>query len=75
LILVFVSSSMILVNSLPGLLQPLARNQPLTQVCNAVRGLVQGDAGAALVAGQNRALRDHVVDLVRADHARVRAAS
>jgi ABC-2 type transport system permease protein/oleandomycin transport system permease protein len=50
-ILVFVSSSVILVDSLPGWLQPFARNQPLSQVCNAVRGLVQGDAGAALSPG------------------------
>jgi len=50
-ILVFISSSVILVDNLPGWLQPFARNQPLTQVCNAVRGLVQGDAGAALSPG------------------------
>jgi len=50
-ILVFVSSSVILVDTMPGWLQPFARNQPLTQVCNAVRGLVQGDAGAALSPG------------------------
>jgi ABC-2 type transport system permease protein/oleandomycin transport system permease protein len=48
-ILVFVSSSIILVDTLPGWLQPIARNQPLTQVCNAMRGLMQGDAGSALV--------------------------
>jgi ABC-2 type transport system permease protein/oleandomycin transport system permease protein len=48
-IMVFVSSSIILVDTLPGWLQPIARNQPLTQVCNAMRGLMQGDAGAALV--------------------------
>jgi ABC transporter DrrB family efflux protein len=47
-ILVFVSSSVIVVDTLPGWLQPFARNQPLSQVCNAVRGLVEGDAGAAL---------------------------
>jgi len=47
-VLVFVSSSVILVDTLPGWLQPFARNQPLTLVCNAVRGLVEGDAGAAL---------------------------
>jgi ABC-2 type transport system permease protein/oleandomycin transport system permease protein len=50
-ILVFVSSSVILVDNLPGWLQPFARNQPLTQVVNAVRGLVEGDAGAALSPG------------------------
>jgi ABC-2 type transport system permease protein/oleandomycin transport system permease protein len=50
-ILVFVSSSVILVDTLPDWLQPFARNQPLTLVCNAVRGLVQGDAGAALSPG------------------------
>jgi ABC-2 type transport system permease protein/oleandomycin transport system permease protein len=48
-ILVFVSSSVILVDTLPGWLQPIARNQPLSQVCNAMRGLMDGSAGAALV--------------------------
>jgi ABC-2 type transport system permease protein/oleandomycin transport system permease protein len=48
-IMVFVSSSVILVDTLPGWLQPIARNQPLTQVCNAMRGLMDGGAGAALV--------------------------
>jgi ABC transporter DrrB family efflux protein len=48
-ILVFVSSSIIDVNTLPGWLQPFARNQPLSQVCNAMRGLMDGSAGAALV--------------------------
>jgi ABC transporter DrrB family efflux protein len=47
-ILVFVSSSIIDVNTLPGWLQPFARNQPLSQVCNAMRGLMDGSAGAAL---------------------------
>jgi ABC-2 type transport system permease protein/oleandomycin transport system permease protein len=47
-ILVFVSSSIIDVNTLPGWLQPFARNQPLSQVCNAMRGLIDGSAGAAL---------------------------
>jgi ABC transporter DrrB family efflux protein len=47
-ILVFVSSSIIDVNTLPGWLQPFARNQPLSQVCNALRGLIDGSAGAAL---------------------------
>jgi ABC-2 type transport system permease protein/oleandomycin transport system permease protein len=48
-IMVFVSSSVILVDTLPGWLQPIARNQPLTQVCNAMRGLMDGSAGSALV--------------------------
>jgi ABC-2 type transport system permease protein/oleandomycin transport system permease protein len=48
-IMVFVSSSIIQVDTLPGWLQPIARNQPLTQVCNAMRGLMDGSAGAALV--------------------------
>jgi ABC-2 type transport system permease protein/oleandomycin transport system permease protein len=48
-ILVFLSSAIINVNTLPGWLQPFARNQPLTQVCNAMRGLMDGSAGAALV--------------------------
>jgi ABC-2 type transport system permease protein len=49
-ILVFVSSSVIYTNTLPGWLQAFANNQPLTIVCNAVRSLVQGEAGEALVA-------------------------
>ena len=48
-IMVFVSSSVILVDTLPGWLQPIARNQPLSQVCNAMRGLMDGSSGAALV--------------------------
>ncbi len=48
-IMVFVSSSVILVDTLPGWLQPIARNQPLSQVCNAMRGLMDGSTGAALV--------------------------
>jgi ABC-2 type transport system permease protein/oleandomycin transport system permease protein len=44
-ILVFVSSSVIVVDTLPGWLQPFARNQPLSQVCNAMRGLMGGSAG------------------------------
>jgi ABC transporter DrrB family efflux protein len=48
-IMVFVSSSVILVDTLPGWLQPIARNQPLSQVCNAMRGLMDGGAGAAPV--------------------------
>ena len=48
-ILVFVSSSVIVTDTLPGWLQVFANNQPLTIVCNATRSLMQGDAGAALV--------------------------
>jgi ABC-2 type transport system permease protein len=48
-VLVFISSCLILVDTLPGWLQPFARNQPLSQVANAVRGLIDGGAGAALV--------------------------
>jgi ABC-2 type transport system permease protein/oleandomycin transport system permease protein len=50
-ILVFVSTSIILVDTLPGWLQPFARNQPLSQVCNAMRGLMGGSAGEALTSG------------------------
>jgi hypothetical protein len=46
---VFVSSSVIVTDTLPGWLQVFANNQPLTIVCNATRSLMQGDAGAALV--------------------------
>ena len=48
-ILVFVSSAVIQVDTLPGWLQPFARNQPLSQVVNAMRGLMDGSAGAAIV--------------------------
>jgi len=50
-ILVFISSAIIQVDTLPGWLQPFARNQPLSQVCDAMRGLMDGSAGAALTAG------------------------
>jgi ABC-type multidrug transport system permease subunit len=49
-ILVFVSSSVILPSTLPSWLQGFAENQPLSQVVNAMRGLMQGDAGEALLA-------------------------
>jgi len=48
-ILVFVSSSVIRPATLPGWLQPFARNQPLSQVVDAMRGLMQGSAGSRLV--------------------------
>jgi ABC-2 type transport system permease protein/oleandomycin transport system permease protein len=48
-ILVFVSSSVILVDTLPSWLQSFAANQPLSQVVNAMRGLMDGQAAAALV--------------------------
>jgi ABC transporter DrrB family efflux protein len=48
-LLVFISTCLILVDTLPGWLQPFARNQPLSQVANAVRGLMDGSAGSALV--------------------------
>ncbi|MET0276133.1 MAG: ABC transporter permease [Acidimicrobiia bacterium] len=48
-ILVFISSSVIVPSTLPSWLQGFAENQPLTIVCNAIRSLVEGDAGAALV--------------------------
>ncbi|MCU1344936.1 MAG: type transporter [Acidimicrobiia bacterium] len=40
----FVSSAFVPVNSMPGWLQPVARNQPLTPMVNAVRTLTQGHA-------------------------------
>jgi ABC transporter DrrB family efflux protein len=48
-ILFFVSSAVIQIDTLPRWLQPFARNQPMSQVSNAVRGLTQGDAAAKLV--------------------------
>lgn len=41
-LLLFVSSSFIPVNTLPGWLQAFARNQPVSQWTNAVRCLTQG---------------------------------
>ena len=48
-LLVFVSTAYIQVDTLPGWLQPVARNQPVSLVTNAVRGLTQGHPAAALV--------------------------
>jgi ABC-2 type transport system permease protein len=48
-ILFFVSSAVIQVDTLPGWLQPFARNQPMSQVANALRGLMDGPAAENLV--------------------------
>ncbi len=48
-ILFFVSTAVIQVDTLPGWLQPFARNQPMSQVANALRGLMDGPAAAQLV--------------------------
>jgi ABC-2 type transport system permease protein len=37
------------VDTLPGWLQPFARNQPMSQVANALRGLMDGPAASQLV--------------------------
>jgi ABC-2 type transport system permease protein len=42
MLLVFVSSAFIPVSTLPGWLQPVARNQPVSQYIDAVRCLTQG---------------------------------
>jgi ABC transporter DrrB family efflux protein len=42
MLLVFVSSAFIPVSTLPGWLQPVARNQPVSQFTDAVRCLTQG---------------------------------
>lgn len=41
-ILVFLSSAIVPVNTMPGWLQPFARNQPMSQFVDAVRTLAQG---------------------------------
>jgi ABC transporter DrrB family efflux protein len=41
---VFVSSAFVPVLTLPGWMQPVARNQPVTYMVDAVRGLTQGSA-------------------------------
>jgi ABC-2 type transport system permease protein/oleandomycin transport system permease protein len=45
----FLSTGFIRVDRLPGWLQPFARNQPVSMVTNAIRGLTQGHAAARLV--------------------------
>ena len=45
----FISTAFVQVDTLPGWLQDFAREQPLSQVINAMRGLMEGDAAAALV--------------------------
>jgi ABC transporter DrrB family efflux protein len=47
--LTFVSSAYIRIETMPGWLQPFARNQPVSQVVNAVRGLTQGSAAQHLL--------------------------
>lgn len=48
-LLVFVSSAFIPVGTLPGWLQPVARDQPVSQVIDAVRCLTQGAPAAHLL--------------------------
>jgi ABC transporter DrrB family efflux protein len=45
----FVSSAFVPVNTMPGWLQPIARNQPLTMMTNSVRTLTQGVKAEHLV--------------------------
>ena len=45
----FVSSAFVPVASMPGWMQPFARNQPITQLVNAVRGFTLGDKAQALL--------------------------
>jgi ABC transporter DrrB family efflux protein len=48
--LTFMSSAYVPVDSLPGWMQPLAENQPITAMVNAVRALALGGADAAHLA-------------------------
>jgi ABC-2 type transport system permease protein/oleandomycin transport system permease protein len=48
-LLTFLSTAFVAVDTLPGWLQPFARNQPVSMVTNAIRGLTQGSAAEALV--------------------------
>lgn len=48
-LLAFISTAFVRVDTLPGWLQDFAREQPVSQVMNAMRGLMQGDAARALV--------------------------
>lgn len=45
--LVFVSSALVRVDTLPGWMQPVAEHQPITIMCNAVRSLALGDPALA----------------------------
>jgi ABC-2 type transport system permease protein/oleandomycin transport system permease protein len=45
--LTFVSSAYVPASSLPGWMQPVADNQPLTVITNAVRSLLLGGTDAA----------------------------
>ena len=45
----FLSTGFVSVSTVPGWIQPFARNQPVSQVTNAIRGLTQGDKATALV--------------------------
>jgi ABC-2 type transport system permease protein len=45
----FVSSAFVPVDTMPGWMQPVARNQPLTVMTNAVRTLTQGGKAEAFV--------------------------
>src|SRR5215467_3788567 len=49
-VLVFVSSAYVPVSSMPGWLRPVAEQQPVTPMVNAVRGLVGGPQAEALLA-------------------------
>jgi ABC transporter DrrB family efflux protein len=47
----FVSSAMVPVDSMPGWMQPIAENQPITVMVNAVRSLALGDPAMAGLSG------------------------
>jgi len=47
----FVSSAYVPVDSMPGWLQPIAENQPITAMVNAVRALALGGTDAAQLSG------------------------
>jgi ABC-2 type transport system permease protein len=47
----FVSSAMVPVDSMPGWLQPVAENQPITTMTNAVRSRALGDPSLAGLGG------------------------
>jgi ABC-2 type transport system permease protein len=47
----FVSSAMVPVGTMPGWMQPIAENQPVTVMTNAVRSLALGDPALAGLGG------------------------
>ena len=72
--LVFVSSAYVPVESMPGWMQPVAENQPVTMMVGAVRALSLGDSGGRGARPLRRLVRGPGDRLVAGDRRRVRPA-